>query len=97
MRTIEFNGISVEYDERCPKSYRWQKAVNSGDPARSIGALSRLFLGKDEYYAYLLSADEPITYEEWEKLDDDALDVSMEEMGKLLGAVIEEMGQTAKN
>lgn len=97
MRTIEFKGITVEYDERCVKSYRWQKAMNSGDPQRSTKAVSRLFCGRDEYYAYLLSADEPLAYEEWEALGDDALDASMDVMGDLLTAVVEDMGQTAKN
>ena len=97
MRTIEFNGVTVQYDERCTLSYRWQKAMNSGDPQRSTKAVSRLLCGKDEYYAYLLSADEPISFEEWEKLDDDVLDASMAVMGELLTAVIEDMGQTAKN
>ena len=97
MRTIEFKGVSVEYDELCTLSYRWQKAINSGDPQRSTKAVSRLFCNKDEYYAYLLSADEAITYEEWAKLDDDTLDTSMEAMGELLQAVMEDIGQTAKN
>ena len=98
MRTVEFRGISVEYDERCVKSYRWQKAMNSGDAERSTKALARLFADKDEYYAYALSAEEPPTYEEWLELDDDwILDTGMDSMGGLLAAVLEDMGQTAKN
>lgn len=97
MRNLEFNGITVEYDERCVKSYRWQKAMNSNDSGRSTRAVSRLFGGKDEYYAYLLGAEKPISYEEWEKLGDDVLDESMDAMGELLAAVLDDMGQTAKN
>lgn len=98
MRTIEFQGISVEYDERCIKSYRWQKAMNSGDPERSTKAVSRLFAGKDEFYACALSSDEPMSYEDWLADDeDDWLDESMDAMGDLLAAVLEDMGQTAKN
>lgn len=97
MRTIKFRGVDVEYDERCIKSYRWQKAMNSGDAERSTRAVSRLFAGKDEYYAYLLSADVPLSYEEWLKLGDDELDASMDTMGELLKEVLDDMGQQAKN
>lgn len=97
MRSIEFNGVTVEYDERCIKSYRWQKAMNSGDPERSTKAVARLFDGKDEYYAYALGADEPLGYEDWLADDGDWLDESMDAMGDLLAAVLEDMGQTAKN
>lgn len=97
MRSIEFNGITVEYDERCIKSYRWQKAMNSGDSERSTKAVARLFDGKDEYYAYALSADEPLCYEDWLADDGDWLDESMDAMGDLLAAVLDDMGQTAKN
>lgn len=97
MRTIEFKGVSVAYDEYCVKSYRWQKSMNSGDPERSTKAVARLFAGKDEYYAYAIGADEPMTYEEWLKMGDDFLDESMEAMSELLAAVLEDMGQTAKN
>lgn len=85
MRTIEFEGVKVEYDERCVLSYKWQKAANSGDTARIMGAVERLLCGRDEEYADALS-----------KSGDD-MDDSMELMGKLLGAVIEDMGRTAKN
>ena len=97
MRTIEYKGIEVEYDERCMKSYRWQKAMNSGDSERSTKALARLFADKDEYYAYALSADEPMSYEEWLTSDDDWLDTSMDAMAELLQAILEDMGQMAKN
>ena len=97
MRTIEFRGIAVEYDERCPMSYRWQKAVNSGDPERSSKAIERLFAGKDEYISYAIGADEPMSYEDWLADDGDWLDESMDAMTDLLAAVIDDMGQTAKN
>lgn len=97
MRTIEYKGIEVEYDERCMNSYRWQKAMNSGDSERSTKALARLFADKDEYYAYALSADKPMSYDEWLTSDDDWLDESMDQMGELLKAILDDMGQTAKN
>lgn len=97
MRTIEFRGVAVEYDERCIKSYRWQKAMNGGDSEKSTKAISRLFAGKDEFYAYALSADEPMSYEEWLNDDGDWLDDSMDAMGELLATVLDDMGQTAKN
>ena len=54
MRTIEFRGIEVTYDERCTLSWKWQKAVASQDPKRSIGAVEALLCGRDEEYADLL-------------------------------------------
>lgn len=53
MKTIEFRGIEVEYDEKCPKSYTWQKLVNRND----ITAIERLFLGHDEDVAEQLGDD----------------------------------------
>jgi hypothetical protein len=97
MRTIEYQGVTVTYDDRCPKSYKWVKALNSGDEARATRAISRLLCGRDEYYAYLLSSDEQISYEEWEALPEDELDASMGAMAGLLAAVMEDIGQTAKN
>lgn len=97
MRTIEYKGVPVAYDERCMKSYRWQKAVNSGDSGRTTRAIARLFCDRDEYYAYAIGVDEPMSYEDWLKQGDDLLDDSMEAMGELLGAIMEDMGQTAKN
>lgn len=97
MRTIEFRGVSVEYDERCVMSYRWQKAMNSGDPERSGKAIERLYAGKDEYIAYALSADKPMSYEDWLNDDGDWLDESMDAMADLLAVVIDDMGQAAKN
>lgn len=87
MRSIEFRGITVEYEEKCVLSYKWQKAVNSGDPARASSAIERLLMGRDEEYADLLC----------ENADPDELDTSMDAMGELLKAIIEEMGRKAKN
>ena len=86
MRTIEFQGVTVEYDERCIMSYKWQKAANSGDSARSTRAVERLFAGRDEEYADALSDS-----------GDDEMDNSMDKMGQLLQAVMEDMGRVAKN
>lgn len=97
MKQIEFRGIAVEYDERCTRSYRWQKAMNSGDSERSTKAISRLFVNKDEYYAYALGASDPLSYEDWLELGDDWLDDSMDDMFELLAAVLEDAGQIAKN
>ena len=87
MRTIEFQGHDIAYDERCMKSYKWQKAMNSGDAERSTRAVERLFCGRDEEYADLLCGN----------ADTEDLDSSMDVMGELLAAVIEDMEQTAKN
>lgn len=48
MRTINFEGHEIEYDETCIKRYKWQKALASGDPARMVSAIESLFAGKDE-------------------------------------------------
>ena len=98
MRTIDFKGTSVQYEEKCVMSYRWQKALNSGDEARGLKAIERLFCGRDEYYAYAIGTADPMTYEDWLAAGDDVfLDGSMDGMGELLQAVMEDMGQTAKN
>ena len=57
MRTIEFRGVTVEYDEKCIKSWKWQKALASGDDARGVAAIERLLLGKDEEIADALGDD----------------------------------------
>lgn len=57
MRTIEFRGVIVEYDEKCIKSWKWQKALASGDEARGVRAIENLFLGKDEEIADALGDD----------------------------------------
>ena len=103
MKTILHKGIEVTYDERCLKSYRWQKQMNSGNAQRSSRAISRLLCGRDEYYAYAFSTKEPMAYEEWAALDEDALDLldmSADTMGimtDMLAAIIEDAGQVAKN
>jgi hypothetical protein len=57
MRTIEFRGKKVEYDEKCLKSWKWQKCMASGDLSRGIDAISRLLNGRDEEYADLFDDD----------------------------------------
>ena len=85
MRTIEFEGIEVTYDERVTRSWKWQKAVASGDMSRTIGAMERLFCGRDEEYADALCGNE----------DPDDLDTSADAMQRLVMAVMEDAG--AKN
>lgn len=51
VRSIEYKGVTVEYDAACLKSWKWQKAVFSGDATRAMGAIERLLMGKDEEYA----------------------------------------------
>ena len=103
MKTILHKGVEVTYDEQCVNSYRWQKQMNSGNAQRSSRALSRLFCGRDEYYAYAISTKEPMDYEEWAALDEDALDLldggtdTMGVMAELLDAITEDVGQAAKN
>ena len=86
MRTIEFRGIEVEYDERCTKSWKWQKAVASGDMPRIIKAVERLLCGRDEEYADLLSGND----------DPDSPDESADAMQELIGACIADLSK-AKN
>lgn len=50
---IEFRGVEVEYDEKCPKSYIWQKKLAKSDPA----AIEQLLLGRDEEVAEKLGDD----------------------------------------
>lgn len=57
MRTIEFQGHAIEYDETCIKSWKWQKALASGNDAKGIAAIERLFMGKDEEVADLIGDD----------------------------------------
>ena len=86
LREIEFDGIKVQYDERCILSWKWQKAINSGIPARSVKAVEQLFAGRDEEYAEALSTSE-----------DPELDDAAEKMSELIAAVTEDMGRKAKN
>lgn len=57
MREIEFKGITVQYDEKCLKSWKWQKALASGEDKRGVAAIERLLLGKDEEIADQLGDD----------------------------------------
>lgn len=57
MRTIEFRGVTVEYDETCVNSWKWNKALASGDDKRGTAAIERLLLGKDEEVADALGDD----------------------------------------
>ena len=86
MRTIEFNGIKVTYDERCTLSWKWQKAVASGDPARGTHAIEQLLCGRDEEYADLLCGND----------DADGLDTSANAMQELVAACVADMA-AAKN
>ena len=53
MRKIKFRGMEFEYNERCTKSYKWQKLASRGD----MGAIERLFNGHDEDVADLFEDD----------------------------------------
>lgn len=57
MRKIKFRGMEFEYNERCTKSYKWQKKVASGDTSRGIAAIEELFDGRDEEYADMMGDD----------------------------------------
>lgn len=82
MRTIEFEGAEFDYDERCVKSWKWQKALSSNDSTRVIGAVERLFTGRDEEYADVLCGND----------DPDGLDTSFEKLTELAMACIQEAG-----
>lgn len=86
MRTIEFHGIEVTYDERCSKSWKWQKAVASQDPARSIKAIEKLLCGRDEEYADMLC----------ENADPEAPDTAADLMQELVAACVADLN-AAKN
>lgn len=88
MRTIEFKGHEFEYDETCTKSWKWQRAVASGDVARSVGAIDRLLCGRSDEYADVLSGNEG---------GSDELDESMDDMTELVQAIMEQLGGTSKN
>ena len=57
MRTMEFRGVEVEYDETCVKSWKWQKAIASGYVGKSVAAIERLFCGRDEEVADKIGDD----------------------------------------
>ena len=88
MRTIAYKGREFAYDDSVTKSWKWQKAVASGDVTRSINAIERLFCGRSDEYADVLSGNEP---------GSDELDSSMDDMQGLMQAIMEELGGTAKN
>lgn len=85
MRTIEFKGIEVEYDEKCLLSWKWQKAVASGDQSRAVRAMEKLLCGRDEEYADLLCGND----------DPEAPDTSAEAMQELVAACLSDAN--AKN
>lgn len=85
MRTIEFRGIEVTYDERCTLSWKWQKAVASGDQSRAVRAMEKLLCGRDEEYADLLCGND----------DPEAPDTSAEAMQELVAACLSDAN--AKN
>ena len=82
MRTIEFEGKEYEYDDRCVMSWKWQKAINSNDSTRVMGAVERLFAGRDEEYADALSGNE----------DPEDLDTGFEKLVELARACTIEAG-----
>lgn len=57
MRTIEFKGVKVQYDEKLPHSWKWQKKLASGNSAAGIAAIEELLLGKDEEVADALGGE----------------------------------------
>lgn len=85
MRTIEFKGIEVEYDEKCLLSWKWQKAVASGDQTRAVRAMEKLLCGRDEEYADALCGND----------DPEAPDTSAEAMQELVAACLSDAN--AKN
>ena len=88
MRTIEYKGHEFEYDETVTKSWKWQKAVASGDISRSVSAIDRLLCGRSDEYADILSGNDA---------GSDELDESMDDMTALVQAIMAEIGGTAKN
>lgn len=83
-RTIDFNGVTVEYDWALMHKWSFQRKINGGrsDPAGFYDACDELLLGRSDEVAATLSAtsDEP----------EDAL------MVRLIRAIGDEPG-TAKN
>jgi hypothetical protein len=57
MKEIEFNGVKVQYDEKCLKSWKWHKALASGDDKRGTAAIERLLMDRDEEIADALGDD----------------------------------------
>lgn len=82
MRTIKFQGLEIEYNERSLKSWKLQKtlarATSTGDQSAAFDAADIILMGKSDEIAELL--------------DDDA-----DAMGELLQAILAETGGEAKN
>ena len=51
LRTIEYQGVTIEYDETCPRKWSWQRAIASGDDNRIFNAFDRLLGGKADEIA----------------------------------------------
>ncbi len=57
MKSIEYQGVTVEYDERCVKSWKWQKKLASGEMSKIMKAVEELLCGKDEEVADAIGDD----------------------------------------
>lgn len=57
MKTIEFNGITVEYDETLLHSWKWQKRFAKSEGMAGMLAVEELLLGKDEEVAEAIGDD----------------------------------------
>lgn len=57
MRTIEFRGTKVEYDERLLHSWKWQKKLAKSEGLAGMLAVEELLLGKDEDVADAIGDD----------------------------------------
>ena len=57
MRTIEFNGVKVEYNEKLLNSWKWQKKLAGGNPAAGMAAVEELLMGKDDEVADAVGDD----------------------------------------
>ena len=54
MRTFDYDGHEIIYDESVLKDYRTQKVMARGDVAGFFDVLEKLFCGRDEEYADLV-------------------------------------------
>ena len=57
MRTIVFNGVTVEYDEKLVHSWKWQKKLAMNNGVAGMLAVEDLLLGKDEEVADAIGDD----------------------------------------